>query len=130
MAVDRHQSMMITITFHRTSINRIPWYYPPPFGMSTTVAHLHSIAISPVLKLSFTFWATIHHMELPGYFSDLASARQSFRCLTLITDGPPVSLAQTRLTPHLTSDFSSTPSDTSADSTRIVIGYPGGINLQ
>ena len=76
---------------------------PPPFGMITTMSHMHFFSRSSILKSSCTLWTTILYLDLSGSFYTPTSAIQHFRFLELIPDGPSAGLAQKLLMFHYNS---------------------------
>ena len=77
------------MVFQRTSTRPIPLYSPLPFGMRTTVYHVHLVGRVPYLKSVWTKSTTRSQLSVAGTFSYVAVEIHPWRCSTHIYDVPP-----------------------------------------
>ena len=83
------QLRRLAIYFQRTSTNQIPRTPPFPFGMITTVCHMHSSASVPSRNASYTMTTTLSQLVASGESSPIVEISHWRRCSACIPEGPP-----------------------------------------
>ena len=118
--------MINSQTFHMNFTYSIYLYSPPTLEINTIIIHVSAVRMRPSRNASFVALTSLYHHLGSGYFSLVLSLNQTFRCSSLIPDGPHSHPMRSPQTATLVSFPFGGPSAISAGCTSIWIALPSG----